>query len=351
MKKSRSSFSLLLQGALLIAACVAFLSWLSWDERSDWPVFPSDHQTQGGDSNAGQIPETDHVKVTPPKSPLEPEIVARVERDYGWRIGDLVPVDFYIKQRPGTEVDLHSVALEGDFELAGNPDFVERELADGTKLIRFKAHFQSFRKAPSWRLSANFSYRVLATNDDVTVELPVLQLYTSNTWDGRDLMQKGKLYQHYGMEIWITLAYVVLGALGFVVFRRWRRSILAYIPEPAEHFSRSTRFIAARRRFDRIWAEMEKGDRSKENYIALCRVFRRLYKLETKTSLEAYYWYLYGRNGPIEIASMIEKCEKVIYFDQVLSDEEHYSIKKTFDYLCPPSVVKNEAPQDRDQGR
>lgn len=334
--KSRSSFSLLVSVVGLIALCLAFVTWLNWAERSQWPAFPSDAPAQA-EPVAG--------------ASLQPEIIAQLERDFGWRIGDAVAVDFYIKQKVGTEVDLHSVALEGDFELAGNPEFVERQLADGTKLIRIKARFQSFVRAPVWRLKANFTYRVLATNDDVTVELPVLQIHTSNTWDGRDLVQTGQLENQYGMQIWITLAYIGLGYVAFRLARRWRRSILAYIPDRAHHLSRSTRFIIARRRFDRIWARMEAGDRSKENYIALCRVFRTLYKLETKTSLEAYYWYLYGRNGPIEIAGMIEKCEKVIYLGQTLSDEEHNSIKRTFDALCPPSVVRNQVPPGEGRGR
>lgn len=356
--KKRGFFSTLIYGVFIIACCLGFLTWLFWSERSDWPVFPSDkpaqvqvQQPQDPNQDPSQNPAQNPVPAPNPgpvakPATLDPEIIPRVARDFGWRIGDVVPVDFYIKQMPGTELDLHSVAMEGDFELAGQPEIVEHLRADGSKVYRLKARFQSFNKAKEWTLKANFAYRVLATNDDVTVSLPVLKIYTSNTWDGRDIIQTGKLEPQFGWQNWITLAFIGVGYLFMRFFWKQRQAILSFLPEVAEHFGRSTRFIAARKRFDRIWARMEeRGDRSRENYLALSRVFRKLYKVETKTGLEIYYWYLYGRNGPIEISEMIDKCERVIYLDETLSDEEHYSIKKTFDRLCPPSVVKNTPPR------
>jgi len=96
-----------------------------------------------------------------------------------------------------------------------------------------------------------------------------------------------------------------------------------------------SRFIRARRQFDQIWAQMEAGNRSQDNYVALARIIRKLYLIETKTSLEAKYWYLYGSNGPTEIAEMLIECDKVIYLGRVLDEAEHQRIKQIFDYLVP----------------
>ena len=74
---------------------------------------------------------------------------------------------------------------------------------------------------------------------------------------------------------------------------------------------------------------------SHNRYVELARIIRKLYVIETKTSLEAKFWYLYGSNGPAEIADMLIECDKVIYLNRVLTEEEHQHIKQIFDHLVP----------------
>jgi hypothetical protein len=319
--------ALLIATALGVAACAAIF----WSDRTEWPIFPSEVRTQAG-LKAAAAPD--------------PEIVAHLERDFGWRIGDVIPVTVYLKQKPGTLVDLNSIALAGDFEMVGAPDFFELSRPDGAKVYRVKIKLQSFTAAPQWSLKANISYRLLATNDDITVDLPTIAPYTSKTWDGRDKAQEGKLVILHGWHDWMTLLYLVVGAVGTVVFFRYSRYFYNMMPMKTRLRKRLSRFIKARRQFDAIWAKMEAGDRSRENYVALSRVIRKLYLLETKTSLEAKFWFLYGRNGPAEIADMLIECDKVIYLNAVLSDEEHYRIKTIFDSLVKPIPAPETAQVD-----
>jgi len=316
-----SSFGLV---ALLVALAIGFCSWLYWEDRTQWPVFPSEvHSAAGAQAAASSAPEVEAV----------------LERDYGWRIGDIVPVTIYLKQKPGTVVDLHSIALAGDFELVGEPDLFESSRPDGSKVYRVKVKLQSFSVAPQLNLKANISYRVLATNDDVTVDLPTVAPYTSKTWDGRKLIQEGKLDTVQGMHGWITLAYLLVGVFGTFYFWRLSRHFYNLIPVPVRPRVGPSRFIKARKQFDAVWAKMEAGDRSRANYTELSRIIRALYNIETKTALEAKYWYLYGHNGPSEIADMLMECDKVIYQNRVLEDEEHYRIKNIFDSLVAPAHV------------
>lgn len=307
-----------------VAACAAIF----WSDRTEWPIFVSEVRSAEG-AKAAQSPA--------------PEIVAHLERDFGWRIGDVVPVTVYLKQKPGTVIDLNSIALAGDFEMVGNPDLFELSRPDGSKIYRAKIKLQSFKAQPQWSIKANISYRVLATNEDITVDLPAIAPYTSKTWDGRKEAQEGKLDTQHGVHDWLTLLYVCIGATGTLVFFNLSRRFYNEMPMKTRLRKRASRLVRGRRDFDAIWAKMEAGDRSRENYVALSRVLRKLYLLETKTSLEAKFWFLYGRNGPAEIADMLIECDKVIYLNRVLSDEEHYRIKTIFDNLVKPLPVPESA--------
>lgn len=313
-----SSFGL---AALLVAFAVGICTMLFWEDRTEWPSFPSDAQTPVGVLAAASS---------------TPELAATLDRDFGWRIGDVLSVTVYMKQKPGTVIDMHSIALAGDFELVGAPDVFELTKPDGSKVYRVKLKLQSFSVAPQLDLKANVSYRVLASNEDITVDLPTIAPYTSKTWDGRKLIQEGKLDILHGLHGWITAAYVVLGFVGFSFFWRLCRKFYSLLPVAVKRLLGPSRFIKARKQFDAVWAKMEAGDRSRENYVALARIIRRLYLIETKTTLEAKYWYLYGHNGPPEIADMLMECDKVIYLDRTLTDEEHYRIKTIFDSLVQP---------------
>ncbi len=321
--------------ALLLALAVGCCTALFWEDRTDWPQFPSD-QVAGAGAPAVVSPGAGSAGTASAAPANQPEIVATLDRDFGWRIGDVVPVTVYMKQKPGTVIDMHSIALAGDFEMVGAPDLFELTRPDGSKVFRVKLKLQSFSVAPQLDLKANVSYRVVASNEDVTVDIPTIAPYTSKTWDGRKLIQEGKLVIIHGLHGWITLAYVLVGVFGTVFCWRLCRKFYNLLPVAVQRLLGPSRFIKARRQFDAVWAKMEAGDRSRENYVALARIIRKLYLIETKTTLEAKYWYLYGHNGPASIADMLMECDKVIYLDRILTDEEHYRIKTIFDSLVQP---------------
>jgi hypothetical protein len=323
--KKLGRFSAFLLITLLIAAVCGSLAWLAWDGRTQWPTFPSDVV-------AGQAP-TEAQKAA--AASLAPEVVVVVDRDYGYRIGDVIPVTIFFKEKAGSEIDLHSMAVDGDFEIVGEPTFFARSAADGSRRLRVEVKLQSFSPVPKLVLNANLSYRVKATNDDVTVTLPALEAYTSNTWDGRDIVQEGKLPFNPGLDPFATGGLVLGGLFGsiffFSLFLRYRRER----PIALELKGLPNRFLLARRDFNEIWARMEAGDRSADRYAELSQLLRRLYKVETKTTLEASYFLLYSYNGPIQVADILRTCDRVIYRDEVLSEEDHLGIKAVFDYLVP----------------
>jgi hypothetical protein len=317
--------------ASIIFAVVGGLTWANWHNHTTWPQFPSDLV-------AGQTPTAEQNAAA--KS-LAPEVAVKFDRDFGYRIGDIVEVTIFIKEKPGTEIDVHSMAVEGDFEVVGEPVIFERRTIDGARRLRADLKLQSFSAAPKLVLKANMSYRVKATNEDVTVTLPAFEAYTSNTWDGRLRIEDGHLAVNYGYEPFYSGGLVFGGlfcaVLFFVLARRYGR-------EKAIGFELKVlpnRFLLARRDFNALWTLMEAGDRSADRYAELSQLLRRLYRIETKTTLEASYFLVYSYNGPMQVTDILRACDRVIYRAESLSEEEHLAIKATFDYLVPQYTPAN----------
>jgi hypothetical protein len=323
--KGISRLTSLLLATLLIVVATAGISWLFWETRTTWPQFPSDIAR-------GQAPTVEQLAAA--KS-LAPEVFVKVDHDYAYRIGDVIPVTIFLKEKPGTQIDLHSIALEGDFEITGDPVIFERRTADGARRIRAEVKLQSFSAVPKWSFKADLSYRVIATNEDVTISLPAFEAYTSNTWDGRDIIQEGKIVFNYGFEPFATAALLLGGLIGaiyfFVLARRFSREQRV----PYDLKSLPNRFLLARRDFNVIWGQMEAGDRSADRYADLSQLVRRLYRVETKTTLEAGYYLLYSYNGPIQVVEVLKACDRVIYRHETLTESDHQQIKQVFDKLVP----------------
>jgi hypothetical protein len=310
---------------LLIAVAAGGISWYFWESRTAWPHFPSDIAR-------GQTPTPEQLAAA--KS-LDPEVIVRVDHDYAYRIGDTIPVTLFIKEKPGTQVDMHSIALQGDFEIAGDPVIFEKSTADGSRRVRADIKLQSFNAVPKWTMNADMSYRVIATNEDVTVSLPALVVYTSNTWDGRDIIQEGKLVFLRGFEPFATAGLLFGGLIGAIYFFCLARRFSREQPIDFDLKGLPNRFQLGRRDFNVIWAQMEAGDRSADRYADLSQLLRRLYKIETKTTLEASYYLLYSFYGPVQVVELLKACDRVIYRNETLSEDEHQQIKVVFDTMVP----------------
>lgn len=318
--------------ALLVATAAGYLLWEQYG-GPDWPDMPastkqpSSTQAQGDGS---AVP------------PLAPQVVVQLDRDFGYRIGDIVPVTIYVKQQAGTRVDLHTIALEGNFEIAGQETgredttpVVEKSLEDGGKILRLKVKLQSFAVAPKLTAKMSVSYRVIAPNDEYTVVLPAIEVYTSNTWDQRDLIKTGELVFLQGFHWLINGALTVLSIVGVVMFWRLNRRFRSYLAESLPARRRIKRLVLARMRFDAVWSKIAAGDRASQHYEEIERIVRGLFEVETKTTEEAAYWFLYGNRGPYRVVQILHQCDRVIYRGEVLSEEDNAQIKEIFDRLVP----------------
>ncbi len=287
---------------LTLAAVVALCFYL-WPERKPWPQIPL---TQG----------------------VVPSVVVAVEPDFGYRIGDIVPVTIYVRQAPKTTVDVGSLALEGDFEIVGEPDVQVIDAQDGGKILRVKLSLQSFayKKALSSRLSMSFN--VQGEKQDREIPRTSFEVHTSPTWDGREVLQEGTQTIWQGHHLAVTLAFVILGLCGmcggtFLVIRLRRQ-----IPAPEVPVTPLTPRQIAVRDFNAVWAKISRGDRGPENFREIDRILRKLLLIETV--LLKHIDMALGQNHPYlsQVQLVIGKCEAVMFKGDELGKEDLVSIKE-----------------------
>lgn len=172
---------------LAVVAAITGTAW--WLTRPVWPEFP---QVQSQD----------------------PQVLLKVDRDYAHHIGDLITVDLFIRQKPGTTVDGKTLSITGDFELASAPEVKTKEAEDGSVTYRYRLFVQTFKVKPEHKLEGSIGWRADDKRHDLV--LPALSLYWSNTYDGRENLMEGD--DPRVPVLWYTLRHVIPLAVSSLLF-------------------------------------------------------------------------------------------------------------------------------------
>lgn len=309
MKKTLVACAL---AALVLLVSLGGLAWYFWGQRTIWPDFPPP---------AAQAAQA-------------PEVVAQYERDFGWRTGDRIVIDVFIKEQPGTEVDLNTLAIQGDFEVSGNPDIFTKEKKDGSRLIRLRLPVQAFNLKPNWQLNATMTYRINGQVDDKQITLPAVVLYTSPTWDGqRQEIKEDTAKPVFGYDLLVNSAIILGGIVLLIVSIRVIRRAKSGIDEPPVPVILSPREIA-RREFLKVWALIKQGHVTEENYKEIERIIRRLYRLEARTMREIN-WEMNNHPHREHVVEILTLCDKVLYHRMYLNESEHERIWIAFNKILP----------------
>lgn len=286
-------------------------------------------------SDQTRWPDFDAAAVAADAPAVTPLVIPAYERDYGWRTADVIPILIFIKQQPETVVDLHSLAVEGDFDIITEPDIVTRDFADGSRWIRVRFKIQSMKVDKQLALKTSMLVRIRETGKDQLVAIPAFMPYTSPTWDGRDMIQDGDPEYQHGLHNWVTLAYVLGGIVGILVLRHLRRKWLSQNNTARSLSGWETRRQIARRDFDIVWEKFENGDYSSANYQEVARIIRTLFLIECKVRHEIE-WELGGAHPfKDQTLALLDICGKVLYQQQVLKEHEQNAIKTIFDQIVP----------------
>lgn len=112
-----------------------------------------------------------------------PVAVVELERDFGWRTGDIVPVTIYIKEGPSTVCDTKTLVVQGDARLR---DYEARaEIApDGSRAVVIRMELQAFVWKQPWLVKPSIAFRPAPDAELTTMELPEVEILTSPTFEG-----------------------------------------------------------------------------------------------------------------------------------------------------------------------
>ncbi|MDZ4838310.1 MAG: hypothetical protein SGJ27_31385 [Candidatus Melainabacteria bacterium] len=230
--------------SLLVAAIFGATAWVN---RTIWPEFAA-------------------VKDNTPQA------VLKVERDYAHHIGDLIVVDLFIHQQPGTDVDGKTLSITGDYELVSKPEVKTKEAKDGSVTYRYRLNLQTFKVKPEHKLEGSIGWRADDKRHDLT--LPALSLYWSNTYDGRTSLMEGDdprvpvLWYTLRHAIPLGLASLLFLALSAVAFLQLIKRLRQ--PKPVDH---------ARVRVAELLALVANGTCTREKHLELDGLMRARYKL------------------------------------------------------------------------
>lgn len=294
----------------VLLVSIAALTAMFWSKRTVWPEFP---QTKD----------------------FAPQVVVKVEPDFGWRLADHVPVTIFVKQKPGVSIDLNSLAVEGDFEFAAAPVVYSRDNRDGSKYLRIDLMLQSFAVQPKLTLKANMAYDVKGEPGTKMISLPAVELYTSRTWDGRNQRQDGPMMVEHGWHYWTTGLALLLGLVGsalcgfYLLKIRKEDAALAAAPLVGR--------ALARQDFELVWARILSRQDGDEEYKEIARILRRLYRIETRVTWEIPLEL--GDNHPHlkQILGIHKLCDRVIYKGRPLTGPEKAEIRRLFDEITLPA--------------
>lgn len=260
----------------------------------------------------------------------EPQVVVQVEPDFGYHIGDLVPVDIFVRQPQGTHVNVDAMALEGDFEVRGEPEITSEQ--HGADLyIRYRVTLQSFQAfKPAYTAKISMTYEKVGDRNSYEVKAPPIAVGTSNTWDGRDQRQEGKLAPWYGDHLAWTIAYLVIGLGGFIVSWIAVVRIRRGMPKPKVPVVPLTPRQKAKLRFDRVWKKIRAGDQSEANFRVIDVIVRKLERIEHV--LLEHVPIAVGDNHPrqAQIIHILSQCERVIFQGVTLSEGELDALEAMF---------------------
>lgn len=251
----------------------------------------------------------------------EPQVVVVVDPDFGYHIGDVVPVDIFIRQPAGTKVE-DGLALEGDFETRGDP-VVTREVRGADTYIRMRVYLQSFQAfKPAYQATISMTYEKVGDKEIREVQAPPITVGTSNTWDGRDQPQTGKLAPWYGNHLVFNIAYLVVGVVGLIGLTVYIRRLRKLIPKPTKPKVPLTPRQKAKARFDVVWKKIRAGDQSERNFREIDVIVRQLERIEHV--LLEHVPMAIGDSHPRKEAIMhiLGSCELVIFRGDSLTDEQ-----------------------------
>lgn len=288
---------------LLVAGLAAAIYYLT---LPSWPEFP----------------------VTTDNKPQSKVVVA--DRDYGYRIGDVIPVELVIRQQPGTRVQLSTLTIAGDFEMHEKPTVQMREHEDGSALYRVCFRLQSFETSARLSFKAQVSWEDLKEGKGATYDVPETKIGYSMTWDGRKELQEGRDTRS---AIWYWVRAVVPLTFGVLLYlyliqrslRQWLKTRRQLTPEQM-----------LQKRYAELLDSVSKGAATSEHYRELESIIREHWQLQSVPVTELKHKLRRDPAWRDAVHDFLAATAAGIYPETPISDEDRAVVVRTGESLRHP---------------
>jgi hypothetical protein len=259
----------------------------------------------------------------PPTENNEPQVLVELEPDFSHRTGDHIPIVIYIKQFKNVIVDVKSLVLEGDFEIAKEypVEKFENEI-DGSTCYKIPVVLQSLFTDNKLVSQLSFTYRLAGERHHQLVHLPIIELYTSFTWDGRKELKEEPFVPETGNHWWWTLGTLTYGVIGLIT-----TGIVAIVRKRRErrHSQSLSKVKLATAKFNAVWAKIEANDYSVDNYRQIEQIVRDFCGAHSQTLTELLEGtYVYMRRE--HLRQVVRLCQDAIYVPRQLTPEENQQL-------------------------
>lgn len=283
------------------------------------------------------------------------QILMGNQEEFGHRIGDYIPVTVIIQTAPNVVIDFTSLEKQGklsfepsDFVLFGEPTITSQTASNGTQQHVIQLAVQSFvmqeeGKVITLRIDLRYSTELAEdgkTRSWKVLSTPDFVITRSLTVDHGNELKEGDLDKKPLNIPWLTHLLLIAGMVslfsipGFALIRFLNRVRTRKNP-PAERLAWEV--------FDEVLAEINTMGEFKTEHYAKVDAALRGY-LEAKLGIpviSATIYEIRDRLSHLEgfekIDMVITSCERVIYMEEKLSEDDNFAIVQAIKELVPRS--------------
>ena len=318
----------------LVAVALAIPAQRAWTERqSEWP-----HFAESNNSTPQAVCQFD------------------MDRDWGYRTGNLIPITVFFKVPHGASIDLDSFTVTGDLSLRKEKNNLHSQLSDdGTLYVRLKTALQGFVYQPKLTARASISYWLAGSNKNHTLELEVIEVYPSKTFIQRTIGQGEKavplksahpddppLQLRQGFHALWTVFFLLVGGTGSIwclahLMRKPRRSTAFQKLEVPNLWATVYQ----------VWKNIVAGDHSSQACGLMVDTLRTQFKLG---NLSVGTLALTGEPDKTKLAAILKLLEDCLWGNRDISAEEVELAGKTLGELKQETLAERAAQEKKKRG-
>lgn len=262
------------------------------------------------------------------------------DRDFGYRTGNHVPVTLYFKLLPGMELMTEQLVVNGDFEVVSRKEY--RETKGEDTLVRVDLVLQAFVLKPKLEVKPTIAYKSTADGDPKKLDLLTVEVYTSQTYDGRksEHPKEANLALTNDGHLWLTVVCIIAGGGGILL------AVHMLLGKRLPRLKRKPKvnpgpFPAGWTAVHEAWSVVSEGDHTKLAFTNVAGLIRSFFGVGPLTVSELSDSALPEKEPLIVFLAI---CEKALWTDTRIEDEELTKAQEAMTAIEAQLLAKSSVP-------